>query len=391
MRRGDTRPRVALVSIGLGRIQRGFERYFGDLFEALCNDADVVVFKGAGEKAPRERVTTLLRPLSALTHRLPLGVVASGSEYRKYKHDCFAFGLSLVPELLAGRFDILHFIDPPLAKVLRYALKAVPGAPKLIFTNGCNLPPEYYPPGPHIHHVAEPLFRAALSDGVAPDRMTYVPCGIFPERFVASATRQELRRKYGISDSTFVVLAVSAIKRIHKRIDYVLEEVSSVDGDVLLWIDGNPEDADLIAECRRRLGARCRITHVPSSDVKELYALADVFVHAALLESFGLSIVEALSTGMMVLTHDTPHFQWLVPFPECRLDMAKPGALAARLRELMHCGAYARSDDRSTSVKSRFGWESLKNAYADMYERVAKAPTAVHARAAAERVRSLAR
>ena len=369
---GGQSPRVALVSVGLGRIQRGFERYFGDLFEAVRGDVDVTVFKGGGTSSDRQRVPTFLRPLNAVARRLPLGVVASGSEYKKYKHDCLALGLSIIPELLRQRFDVLHFIDPPMAKVLRHALKAVPRAPQLIFTNGCNLPPEYYPPGPHIHHVAEPLYREALSEGASASRMTLIPCGIFPERFATETSRRELREKYGIAESTFVILAITAIKRIHKRVDYIIDEVSRLDGDVLLWIDGNPEDAELVEEARRRLGSRCKITHVPSRDVRELYASADVFVHAALLESFGLSIVEALSTGMMVLTHDTAHFRWLAQDADCHVDMTAQGALSARLRQLM-AGNRSRSEQRAATVRERFSWQALKGQYRDMYKKIADA------------------
>ena len=46
-------PRVTIASVGLGRIQRGYERYFKGIFEALRNDFDITLYKSAGENGPR--------------------------------------------------------------------------------------------------------------------------------------------------------------------------------------------------------------------------------------------------------------------------------------------------------------------------------------------------
>ena len=40
-------PKVALACIGIGRVQRGFERYFGQLFDILRNELPVALFRGA--------------------------------------------------------------------------------------------------------------------------------------------------------------------------------------------------------------------------------------------------------------------------------------------------------------------------------------------------------
>jgi glycosyltransferase involved in cell wall biosynthesis len=162
------------------------------------------------------------------------------------------------------------------------------------------------------------------------------------------------------------------MNRSHKRVDHIIEEASKLEGDFLLWIDGRPEEPELLELARGKLGARCRITHVPTEQVAQLYHLADVFVHAALGEGFGLAICEAAASGLRVLAHDSPHFQWLVGDRDCLLDMRVPGALAGRLRELT--GA-PRLPDRAgrlaKSMRERFDWQALAPQYRDMYRRVA--------------------
>jgi glycosyltransferase involved in cell wall biosynthesis len=121
------------------------------------------------------------------------------------------------------------------------------------------------------------------------------------------------------------------------------------------------------------LGSRLRITHVPSSEVPALYRVADVMVHAALEESFGLAIVEALCSGTPVLVHDSPHFEWLLGGSEGLVDMATEGSLAERLRELA-----ARQQRRSIGMRTRsdlarnrFDWKVVSRSYVELYRKLA--------------------
>jgi glycosyltransferase involved in cell wall biosynthesis len=369
---GSRPPRVALVSVGLGRIQRGFERYFSDLFEVLRDHLDVTLFKTGGESVDHQRVPPLFRVAQKMARLMPFGKFGDGTEYPKYKHDCAALGLSLAPELIRGRFDVIHFIDPPMAKVFRHLKRVLRLRSEIVFTNGCNFPPQYYPAGMHIQHVAQPLFEEALELGVEKRRMTLAPCGIHTDRFMVSEERETVRRRHGIAAGTFVVLAVTAVKRVHKRVDHIVDEVATLGGDILLWIDGSPEDSSLIEEARRKLGERVRITHVPTAQVPELYAAADVFVHAALLESFGLAIVEAMSAGLPVVVHDSPHFRWLAGGPDALVDMTRPGALARRIEEIRSASdRTAQAAARARAVRERFDWKAVAPNYVHMYQSVA--------------------
>ena len=366
-------PKVALVSIGIGRTQRGYERYFSDLFTVLEGAVDITLYKSAGERSVQQRIPPLFGAAALAAKLLPLGTVVGGAEYRYYKHDCVAYGLSLLPELLLRRFDVVHVIDYPLMRVMEKLQRLVPFPGKLLYTNGCNMPPHIYPRTAHVHHVAKPLFDDALAWGIPAARMTLVPCGIRTQRFATPASPQTLRQKYGVPENTFVILAVTAVKRMHKRVDHLIEEVSRIPGDdILLWIDGHAEDPAIPELARQKLGARCRISCVPSGDVGELYKMADVLVHGSLEESFGLSIVEALSTGLPVLVHSSAHFAWLVQDSDCLVDMSAQGELAGRLR-----GLHARRADlrrcaelRAATAADRFDWHSLVSAYVDMYRKV---------------------
>ncbi|HEX5129360.1 MAG TPA: glycosyltransferase family 4 protein [Usitatibacter sp.] len=363
---GLPRPKVALVSIGIGRVQRGFERYFGELFELLREEVPVTLFRSAGGQGGSEVVPPLLGPATAIARRAPLDWLAGRAEYNR---DCLAFAATMLPRLIRERFDVIHCIDPPLAYALVHAKRVARLRSRLLFTEGSVMPPRYYPRVDHIHHVAQSAHAAALAHGVTPARMTLVPCGLRVDRFPLEDDKRELRARFGIAASTFLVLAVSAVKREHKRIDHIVGEVARLPGDVLLWIDGNPEDAQLVAQARERLGSRLRVTHVPSSEVAELYRAADVFVHAALEESFGLAILEAACCGTPVLVHDTPHFAWLLGDRSGLVDMRADGALAARLGEVARNRDAERANARARAqaIRRRFDWRELAPQYLRLY------------------------
>jgi glycosyltransferase involved in cell wall biosynthesis len=359
-------PRVALVSVGLGRVQRGFERTFSDVFDAVRGAVDVTVFKSGGRRTTDEKVPRFLKPVTFVARILPLGRFGGDMEYHR---DCIAFGIVLLPYLLLGKFDIVHTIDPPMAKVLGVLKRVFRLRAIHLYTEGCAMPPEYYPRADHVHQVGDAARQDAVAHGIPESDMTLVPIGVRPASYTTTAGRDELRRKHGVPDDTFVILAVSAVNRHHKRIDHLIDEVNGLDGDVLLWIDGNPEDPTLVEHARAKLGDRCRIAHGPSHEIPELYRLADVMVQTSVIEAFGIAIVEALCSGVFVLTHDARHFQWLVREPECMLDMTAPGALTARLRELMthRERLTAGAAERARRARERYDWSHLGPRYVAMY------------------------
>lgn len=370
--RKDGPPRIALVSVGLGRVQRGFERFVGDIFARLGDELDLTLYRSAGGEGPRQRVPSFLRPATAVARALPLGSLAGRAEYNR---DCLAFALTLWRELRRERFDLIHCIDPPMAVALERLRRLLFIESRVLFTEGTAMPPRYYARVDHLHHVAEVAYRNALAHGVPESHMTLIPPGFDDRRFTPDQKpgRADLRRRNGLAEGTFVVLVVSALNRSHKRVDHIVEEVGRLEGDVLLWLDGSVEDPTLPRLARERLGDRCRVTHVASEEVPHLYRMADVLVHGALTEAFGLALIEALSSGLMVLAHDSLHFRWLVGDADCLVDMEQKGRLAARLAELRAGGARLRpgAAARSAEARRRFGWSSLAPAYAEMYRRVA--------------------
>jgi glycosyltransferase involved in cell wall biosynthesis len=373
--------RVAIACTGVGQVKRGFERYFADLHRVLDRRIDITLYKGGGRSTGREKRIRCMSRVGWLHRILPLHRLMGRTPYHT---ECLTFVLQLYPRIRMGGYDVVHCIDPPVARLMFWMRRAFGGKFRLLYTEGCAMPPADYPPADYVHHVAMQAYMDANAHGYAADDMTMIPCGIASERFVTSKSREELRREHCVPLDMFVILSVAAINRTQKRIDYLIDEVAQLDGDGhLLWLDGSFDHGDptLLDYGRDVLGARMRFTHVPSDRVGELYRLADLMVLASVNESFSLSVAEAMIAGTRVLAHDSPHFRWLVKDESMLVDMREPGALAARLavlRDQHHAAAHA-PDQMAVNAgraRARFDWRAVAPQYMDLYKKVKTLPQA---------------
>jgi glycosyltransferase involved in cell wall biosynthesis len=204
------------------------------------------------------------------------------------------------------------------------------------------------------------------------ERLTMLPVGVDCSRLVTALERDELRLRFNVPRDAFVILSVTTLNRKHKRVDYLIEEVAGLDGNFLLWIDGSlhPDgDPTLLKLAADLLGNRHRHTHMESDRVVELFKIADLMVSTSLQESFGMAIVESLCSGLPVLTHDSPHFRWLVGDAAHMVDMSRTGNLTSCLARLIREPSQLKRPEPER-VCARFGWPTLKESYLEMYRKV---------------------
>lgn len=363
--------KVALVCPTVGQTLRGYERMFTDLQEKLQPHFDVTLFRGPGDLNLNEvAVSHFLRQWWA-GRRLP-----GKAKLACYHVEFATFALSLLPRLGRDRFDLVHVIDPPLATWLSLGQKLTGAKWKLVYTDAGPQSIDKSARVDHTQCINQLAWQKYTEKNANRSDVSLIPVGVDTQRFVMDKSRQALRQEWEIPEDKFVFLEVASINRHHKRLDYLIQEAAQVDGDFLLWIDGSlhPDgEPDLLDLAQKRLGERCRITHVDSEQLPELYALADRFVHAATNESYGMAIAEALVSGLPVLIHDSSHFRWLTSHQAQYIDMAKPGALTAAMQQALASQQQSNAHLSQEKARSMFDWQDLLPEYLAMYERVMKA------------------
>ncbi len=339
-------PRIAIASSGLGHVNRGIEAWAEDLGAALAaRGQDVILCKGAGvANQPYERVIPCLtrespRTLRFLRHlpkriswRLGLG---SG-----YGIEQTTFALNLIRLLRRERCDILHVQDPLVAILAQRARRLGLIRTRTILAHGTEEPASFLKKIEYLQHLAPWHLEHHRREGTWKPTWTAIPNFIDTERFRPGRS-DNLRAELGIPADGLIVLTAAAIKRGHKRIDYLIAEFAKLrelapDLPVYLVVAGGWESDtdDLIAEGTRLLGDRVRfLVRFPRARMPNLYRAADVFVLCSLFEMMPIALIEASASGLPCVVNRHPILEWMTGPGGIRVDMAAPGALAGTLKK----------------------------------------------------------
>jgi glycosyltransferase involved in cell wall biosynthesis len=361
--------RVAIACCGLEHVHRGYESFSRELFSALDGRADVILFKGSGKRRPNEIVVPCVRRgfLQRFTH-----------PQAAFYWEQVTFAIALIPYLILNKIDIVHYSEGALGNVLACYLRWTGSRIRLLQSNGGPQHPGHFPPEAFIHQVCKTGLDDALEYGIPPWRMHLIPHGIAPERFQETRTREIERIRFALPQNKFLILSLSALRRQHKRIDYLIREVAALhDASVFLCMAGEPTpETSQLRELAAKLLSGCHTFITVSRErIPELLASADLFVLPSLEEGFGIVLIEACSAGVPVVCNNSAHFRWVLGDAALYTDMAEPGALTVKLqeaigrKEMLHrLGVLGKE-----RVQDCYSWQVLAPRYLDMYRSIAEA------------------
>lgn len=343
--------KITIASSGLGHVARGIEAWASDLGRALAERGEAVTLcKGGGAaEAQYERVIPCWQRAAPKTQRLVRWLPQRGTWRlglgNGYGIEQTTFASRLLWHLRKDRVDILHVQDPQVAVIAQRAARLGWVRARTILAHGTEETPEFLRKITYLQHLAPWHLQEARHAGVWKPTWTAIPNFIDAELF-SPGRADSLRAELGIPADGLVVLAAAAIKRQHKRIDYLLEEFARLRQDnpelpAWLVIAGNRErDTDEIVELGcKLLDDRVRfLVRLPRQRMQDLYRLADVFVLCSLKEMMPIALLEAIASGLPCLVNRHPVMQWMVGPGGESTDMASPGALATALCRLLQDG-----------------------------------------------------
>jgi len=141
--------------------------------------------------------------------------------------------------------------------------------------------------------------------GVPPEKVDIVPNGFSPHEFGltrASSLRPAMRQQLGYPDNEKVILFV-ANELDRKGFGPLLRSIAALgDSLVSLLVVGRIGPGRYTDEIAA-LGMNTRVRFAgPSNDVAQYYAAADVFALPTEYEAWGLVVIEALASGLPVVT-----------------------------------------------------------------------------------------
>ena len=363
--------KVAIACPGLGRIRQGFETFAKDLFRHLLeeSDHDVVLFKGGGKAASSEFVLWNIPRRSSLWR-------LSGRLLDPYIGEQLTFTLSLARRLKREAFDIVHVSDCQVASLLAHLIHGERRRPRILYSNGGPYPPDDFRRFDFIQQVNPVEMERATAYGINPARMMLVPYAVDVGRFRPSRGTT-FRGDSGIPEEALLVLTVGPHGG-HKRLDFLVRDMGGVRASVHLLVVGqpSPQDASLKEMARRALGSRVSFATFPHVEMPGVYASADLYVHAALFEGFGLALLEAMACGLPIVHHDDAGMNWLVNDGGVAVDMPNGAALSEAIRSLAADPDLLKqlSECARRRAEEMFSWDAVLPQYTSMYREAVRMP-----------------
>jgi glycosyltransferase involved in cell wall biosynthesis len=205
--------------------------------------------------------------------------------------------------------------------------------------------------------------------GVARDRTTVIPNGYDPE--VCNPRRRlelraELRHTLGIADDTVVLLFVA--NELHRKGFGVLLDAVAQLGDAPFAVEVvGRAPLDSYRAQMSELGLAERVHYRgTTSDIGLFHAAADLLVLPTLYEAFSLTVVEALASGLPVVTTTVPGAGDLVRHDGNGLlqhDATDPSELASLLNLTLDRSRRARWAAAAPDAVAGYDWATLMSRY----------------------------
>lgn len=372
--------KVFLICSGLGEVQRGYESFTRECFDALEDEPtlDIYLFKGGGKTVKKQQEYRLLN----LKRKYFINQMLSRFTGKDaYYFEQITFFFSLIPYIISKKPQVIYFSDFLLGCWLGHLKKFLNLKYKLLFSNGApNGPP--FSICDHVQQLLPLQKEIAVAAYEPPEKHSVIPYGFhIPEKLPIQEQTQKnfVRTQLGLPEDKTIVLSVGAINSSHKRMDYVIREFSEFhklfsDSLLLLLGQQDVETPTIKLLASQELSSNSyQIKSVEYKDIKQYYMAADVFVLGSLKEGFGRVIIEAASYGLPVILHDNQIFREVMEEYGIYADFTEPGTLSKAITKVI-CDKMLLSEEskisRNQFVYTKYSWQMLREKYVQMIKKV---------------------
>ncbi len=226
--------------------------------------------------------------------------------------------------------------------------------------------------------VSEFLKRMTIEEFEIGRQIEVIPN--FVDLATFSGTGHSLERSAYAAPGEKVVLHISNMRPVKRLLDVVriFERVLREVPAVLLLVGEGPERASAQA-LARRLGIQERVRFLGRLDrIEEVTAVADVCLLPSELESFGLSALEAMASGVPVVGSDAGGLPEVVRHAETGflLPVGDVEGMAARTIEILKDDEHRRALGRAARCRAAalFDADRIVSQYEHFYESVVGRP-----------------
>ncbi|MCZ6765428.1 MAG: glycosyltransferase family 4 protein, partial [bacterium] len=145
------------------------------------------------------------------------------------------------------------------------------------------------------------------AEGLDARQITVIHNGVDPNRYRPGPAPDELARELGFDGSECIVIAVGSLKPL-KGFDFLLRAAAGAFAnrkDLRLVIVGDGAERNSLEALSESLGVRDRVTFTGvRRDVDALLRMSDLLVLSSWTEAFPNVVLEAMATGLPVISTD---------------------------------------------------------------------------------------
>jgi glycosyltransferase involved in cell wall biosynthesis len=221
--------------------------------------------------------------------------------------------------------------------------------------------------------VSEKIEKELLEIGVPPERIEVILNGVdFNEFYPGAASRSQL----GLPEGVTLALFAGDIRTSRKNLDTVLHALVKVP-ELHLAVAGATERSPY-PQMAEKLGLSDRVHFLGfRRDVAQIMKAVDLFVFPSRYEACTLVLLEAIATGLPVVTAATAGGAEIVT-PECGVvlsDSEDSQALAEALTRLASDrDLRTQMGKAARAIAERHSWTSKAQSYVDLFEQLVSTP-----------------
>jgi len=217
--------------------------------------------------------------------------------------------------------------------------------------------------------VSEKIRQELVEIGIPRDRIQVIVNGVNLQEFHPGKAE---RLKFGLPESVPLAFFAGDIRTPRKNLDTILQALTQVP-ELHLAVAGQAEESPY-PYLSATLGLSQRVHFLGfRRDIAELMRSADLFVFPSRYEACTLVLLEAMASGLPVITATTTGGSELV-MPDCGRvlqDAEDVTALAQALRELAGNQDLRQQMGRaSRAIAERHSWKTMSQRYLDLFEQV---------------------
>lgn len=293
--------KIAFLSAGLGHIYRGFEISANTWFHAINKNASISPTLYAGGQANNATSVWNLPRNGKISKILKLARLINDG----VRLEQISFSIGLLVHLLMSPPDVIWLQEATVGNMLLKYRNLFKLKYKIMFCDGAPMGHEFAKRFDYIIFLHKYAMADAIKSGINSQRCRTIPhLSLFPESYI---DKKACRSHLSIDAGKFVILCVAAWNKHHKRIDYLIEEVSRLGNrNILLLLCGQPEQgSEQLEAMANELGIDVRWLTLRQRELSTAYGAADVFVLPSLHEGLGAVLIEAGAHSLPIICH--PH------------------------------------------------------------------------------------